>query len=186
MSGATRILVEEHDVIERMLGVLKTAAERLERGEKVPPEIFLTAVDFIRNFADHCHHTKEEDILFKLMEKRGFAMHNGPISVMLMEHDQGRLFTRNLESAAKRLNLGNKSAKREIIFNALGYVNLLTSHIYKENNILYPIANNMFTREDQEYLEKEFERVEKELTGEGVHEKYHHLVHELEAQLKME
>ena len=182
MPNATDILVEEHDVIERMLAVLKTAAERLDRGENISAEVFLEAVDFIRNFADRCHHAKEEDILFKLMEKRGFTIHNGPISVMLMEHDKGRLFTRNLESAAQKLQKGDRSAKHDIAVNALGYADLLSSHIYKENNILYPMANQSFTREDQEYLKKEFERVEREISGEGVHEKYHHLVHTLEAQ----
>ncbi|MEW5805779.1 MAG: hemerythrin domain-containing protein [Acidobacteriota bacterium] len=185
MTYTSDILVEEHDVIERMLKVVRTAAERLEEGDGLPAEAFLHMVDFIQNFADRCHHAKEENILFKLMEKRGFSLSNGPIGVMLQEHEEGRRFTRNMKTAALSLQEGDHLAKREIINNAHGYVDLLSQHIFKENNILYPMANHAFTPEDQQYLAKEFERVETEAMGEGVHEKYHHLVLELEKRLMM-
>ena len=59
---ATGSLKEEHEVIERILKILNVASDRLERGEDVSPEIFKKAIDFIRTFADRCHHGKEEDM----------------------------------------------------------------------------------------------------------------------------
>jgi len=183
MQKPTEQLVAEHDIIERMLKVLNEAADRLEKGEPVAAELFVQAADFIQNFADRCHHAKEEDILFKLMGERGVPTQGGPIAVMLLEHDQGREFRRGLADAAERLKSGDASAAHAVIENARNYSALLSQHIQKENNILYPMANQILSEEDQQNLQREFERVENDVVGKGVHEKYHHLVEELEKQM---
>jgi hemerythrin-like domain-containing protein len=54
-----------------MLRVLNVACERLEKSEEVSPEIFKKAISFMRVFADRCHHGKEEETLFPLVEQRG-------------------------------------------------------------------------------------------------------------------
>jgi len=185
MNTPVDMLVEEHNVIERMLVILNKASDRLEGGEQVPAEFFLNAVDFIRHFADKCHHAKEEDVLFKLMGRRGIPSEGGPIGQMLTEHSYARQYTSRLETAAKHYEQGNQAAKEDIIENARAYAQLLSSHIFKENNILYPMAGQVFSDQDHEYLLQEFERVESEISGEGQHEKYHHLVEEMEAHLGM-
>jgi len=185
MAYASDRLVDEHHLIERMIAALKTAVDRLESGEDVPAELFLQAVDFIRNFADRTHHAKEEDILFRLMEERGIPREGGPVGVMLTEHDYGRQFNRGLEEAAQRLQNGDKSAVPDIISNARGYAQLLTDHIYKENNILYPMGNHVFTTEDQQFLSQEFERVDKESIGEDTIRKYRQMVDEMEKKLQI-
>ncbi|HLA08413.1 MAG TPA: hemerythrin domain-containing protein, partial [Anaerolineales bacterium] len=60
---ATDILIQEHRVIEKVLDSLETAANRLSAGDAIPMDFFLKAADFIKNFADGCHHKKEEGIL---------------------------------------------------------------------------------------------------------------------------
>jgi len=56
---------------------------------------------------------------------------------------------------------------------------MLRNHIEKEDNILYPMGDRLFSQEDQQSLSEAFEKIEKEEMGEGVHEKYHQLAHEL-------
>ncbi len=185
MNTPIDMLVEEHEVIERMLSILNKAADRLEGGEPVPAELFLNAVDFIRHFADKCHHAKEENVLFQLMSRKGVPSEGGPIGQMLTEHSYARQYTNRLETAAKRYAQGEHAVKEDIIENARAYAQLLSSHIFKENNILYPMAGQVFSGQDYEYLHHEFERVEGEISGEGQHERYHHLVEELEAHLGM-
>ena len=82
--------MNEHRVIERVIAVLRQATDALEAGKPVPPQVFNNAIDFIRNFADTCHHAKEEGVLFASMEARGFPRQGGPIQVMLLEHEEGR------------------------------------------------------------------------------------------------
>lgn len=176
----TDILIEEHNLIERMLPVLKQAAARLEKGEPVSGKIFLECVDFIRNFADRCHHQKEENILFNYLEKRGIPRKDGPVACMLSEHEEGRHYVRALEEAALRWQNGNESARNKIIHYVQSYTDLLSQHIYKENHILFPMGNTVLSQADQQLMYREFERVEKEDLGEGVHQKYKILVEALE------
>jgi len=62
-----------------------------------------------------------------------------------------------------------------------GFIQLLRGHIDKENTILFPMADNVPSPEDQAHLEKAFERFEAEETGAGVHEAMRKLLEELKA-----
>jgi hemerythrin-like domain-containing protein len=114
---ATRILMDEHRVIERLLASLALAAERFERGEAVRPAFFVEAADFIKGFADPCHHRKEEGLLFPAMEAAGVANQGGPIGVMLTEQEEGRQLTRAMRSAAEQAKAGDPTAWPEIVRN---------------------------------------------------------------------
>lgn len=79
----TDILKQEHRAIERMLTVLETTVQRMKQGENASPQIIRDALSFIQQFADRCHHGKEETILFTAMEQKGFSRDFGPLAVML-------------------------------------------------------------------------------------------------------
>lgn len=177
---ATEILMAEHEVINRVIASLETAASKLENGQNVPPTFFTDATDFIKGFADGCHHVKEEQVLFKTMSEYGIPSQGGPIAVMLSEHEQGRRFTRGMREAALRLASGDASARGDVVQNARGYAALLRQHILKENNVMFPMADQVIPLSEQDAVFEGFERVEHEETGEGVHEKYLALAEKLE------
>jgi hemerythrin-like domain-containing protein len=180
---ASDILIEEHKLIKRMISLLEAAADKLENGEEVSAEFFLQAADFIRNFADKCHHAKEEDILFKLMEEKGIPHEGGPIGIMLTEHGYGRQYNTEMEKAARNLENRDRTEMKSLLQNARNYSKLLTEHIYKEDNILYPMGNRIFSEKDQEYLKRNFEEIEEEKFGAEVHDKYRQLVEKWEKEL---
>jgi hemerythrin-like domain-containing protein len=180
---ATDILSSEHRVIERVIAVLSTAANRLEAGETVRPGFFLEAATFIKGFADGCHHAKEEGVLFQMMADSGMPVQGGPIGVMLYEHEQGRAFTKGMREAAEKLQAGDASAGPNVVANARGYAALLTQHIHKEDNILFPMANRVIPADQYDEVFEGFERVEHEETGEGVHEKYLAMAEALEKEM---
>jgi hemerythrin-like domain-containing protein len=177
---ATDILMEEHRVIERVLTSLETSARRLETGEAVRPGFFLDAADFVKGFADGCHHKKEEGVLFTALVDAGLPRQVGPVGVMLADHEQGRAYTRNMRAAAERLDAGDAAARADVVRNALGYVELLRQHIGKEDHVLFPMAAEMLPPAEQTTLIERFETIEHEETGEGVHEKYLALAEALE------
>ncbi len=169
---ATEILMAEHRVIERVIGTLETGARRLQAGPSMRPGFFLDAADFIRGFADGCHHRKEEGVLFKTMAESGMPVQGGPIAVMLAEHEQGRVYTRGMREAGQKLAAGDTAARGDVVRNALGYAALLRQHIAKEEGILFPLADQVIPAARHDGVLDGFEHVEHEETGEGVHEKY--------------
>ena len=183
MMKATDELTSEHRVIERVLNSLETAANRLESGQPVSPEFFLSATDFIRGFADGCHHQKEEGVLFTHMEGQGIALQGCPLGVMLAEHELGRQYTRALTSAALAMQAGDSSANRRAVQSSRSYVALLRQHIFKEDNILFPMADEVIPSEGHSLVWEGFEHVEHAETGEGVHEKYLALAEKLEREI---
>ena len=181
---ATEILMSEHRVIERVITAVENGAQRLEAGQPIRPEFFLDASDFIKGFADGCHHKKEEGVLFKTMEQAGIPVEGGPIGMMLYEHEQGRAFTAGMRRAALQLQGGDASAASAVTENALGYAQLLRQHIQKEETILFAMADQFVPPSQQDQVLDGFEHVEHEETGAGVHEKYLALAERLEAELQ--
>ncbi|MFQ5848942.1 MAG: hemerythrin domain-containing protein [Candidatus Methylomirabilales bacterium] len=175
----TEILREEHRVIERVLVVLERAAARLEQGEEIPADLFLKAVEFIRGFADHCHHGKEEGFLFPFLERRGIPKEGGPIGVMLSEHDEGRRWVKLMDDAGARYRRGENEARRDLIEAARGYSQLLRRHIDKEDHVLFPMADQILPEKDQADLVGQFEAVEREGIGEEAHARFLNLAGEL-------
>jgi len=176
---ATHVLMEEHQGIKLMLDILEEVSRRLSAGEDIEAKHLEQITEFIRVFADKCHHGKEEDLLFCSMEQAGFPRQNGPIGVMLQEHDLGRSYVRAMAEAIDRYKTGDRSAVSQIVKNAGSYVSLLRDHIEKEDNILYPMADVHLSEETQSQLVEDFERVEIEKIGAGKHEEFHQLLDEL-------
>lgn len=169
---ATDILSSEHRVIERVIAGLEAQADKLAAGQIARPGFFLDAADFIKGFADGCHHRKEEGVLFEAMVGAGLPRQAGPIAVMLDEHEQGRAFTRGMRAAAERLAGGDASAAAAVAANARGYAALLRQHIQKEDGILFPLADQVIPADQHAAVVAAFDHVEHAETGEGVHEKY--------------
>lgn len=188
---ATEILIEEHEVILRVIAAMEAAARRIEAGQPIGGGVvlagahwFTTAADFIQGFADGCHHRKEEGVLFPAMEAAGVPKEGGPIGVMLAEHEEGRRLTRAMRAAADKMAAGDAGARVDVRVNAMGYVSLLRQHIQKENRVLFPMADRVIRGAQQAEVAEAFERVEREETGAGLHEKYLGVAETLERALE--
>ena len=74
---------------------------------------------------------------------------------MLVEHDYGRLYMRNLGIALEKLKNGDKEAKLDVIANAISYTNLLERHIDKEDRVIYKFAERELSKEILEIVDIE-------------------------------
>jgi hemerythrin-like domain-containing protein len=138
--SATSRLREEHVRILEVADALASLVDAAGDG-RWDLDGFADCVTFIRLFADACHHGKEEDLLFPELEKAGLPHDQGPIAVMLHEHQQGRLFARHMGGALDGARAGDPQARATLRNAATGYVNLIRGHISKENNVLFEMAD---------------------------------------------
>jgi hemerythrin-like domain-containing protein len=174
---ATDALKQDHRVIERVLAVLERLTEP-SSGASV--ETWEKAIDFIRNFADKCHHLKEETILFPALEQHGIPREGGPIGMMLVEHEEARAYVRGMVEALAQGGTAPEKAQTILMKNASAYMRLLREHIRKEDEVLFQMADDALTPEEQKELLRQFEEHEAREIGSGVHEKYIEIAAELE------
>ncbi len=179
MIDVTQVMVDEHKLILRMIDLVEKNTELAIKGKFSDWNFYLDAVDFIRNFADRFHHAKEEDILFKALVDNGMPRNNSPVAAMLMAHDQGRAFVRNMEMVAQQAIAGESVQVEVLVDNARGYVELLRDHIDKEDNILYPLAERVLPEAMRPDMTAGYARAEA-AAGEGFAERYVTMVEKYE------
>lgn len=140
------ILIEEHKNILKFVDIVRAECKEVLEGKDVDIARFREFLDFGRRYADHHHHGKEEEILFKKMSENlgkvgEVLIKNG----MLVEHDLGRLTVSELE---RHLNSYEESPniddKLDIITCATSYGQLLARHIEKEDTAVYQFAIRQF------------------------------------------
>lgn len=126
-SPPVQMLVDEHSIIKKVIASIPLLIERARADFEQEKPTLQEALRFIRLYADKFHHAKEEDLLFKLFDERSDI-----ISTMYEEHEIGRAYIRKV---AASIDTGDIATISE---NLSAYRALLTEHIQKEDNILYP------------------------------------------------
>lgn len=173
---ATQILRSEHQRIQVMLRVLEILAQKARNGEAYDKTQAGRILEFLRLFADACHHGKEEDLLFPELEKAGVPRQGGPVGVMLDEHEVGRSYIRRMSEA---LAANNGKAFGDA---ADAYVELLTSHIRKEDDILFPMADRLLPAHAQDELSRCFARMEAKRLGLEIQESFNKFMDDVSVQ----
>ncbi len=177
-------LMIEHRLIERMVALMSQELERIRTNIAVDPEfafvdpVFIdTAVDFLRIYADRCHHGKEEDILFAELANKDLAPDlKKTMDDLTAQHVQARQYTGELVKAKENYLRQESEAVNQI----LSYLDRLTSmypqHITTEDRHFFIPCMEYFTAEEKDaMLEKmwEFDR-------KMIHERYEGVVSAIE------
>jgi hemerythrin-like domain-containing protein len=177
---ATEVLMEEHRQIERVLNALEKAAGRLSHGEEVYPRFFSGAAFFTKRFSDRCHHNKEEAVLFPALVENGLPKETGPVAVLLFEHAESRRLNLEMWETIERFQAGDERARDKVIQSTLGYIKLLRQHIYKEDKMLFSMADKVIPANQQEQIYDFLSRKEFDEMGDELHEKFFGMAERLE------
>jgi hemerythrin-like domain-containing protein len=175
---ATQQLKDEHESVKVMLGILGHVYRKLESTGSLNIEHFEKILEFLKVFVDKCHHGKEEELFFPALETAGIPK-DGPIAVMLYEHEMGRKYIRAMSDAFAQYLKKNKSAAANISQHAKNYIDLLMAHIEAENNVLFAMADSRLSQKTQNELFSGFEKIEELQIGAGKHEEFHALLTKL-------
>jgi hemerythrin-like domain-containing protein len=174
MKRPSQDLMHEHEAILIALNVIEKMSDRVRQDKEVDSKDIKEMIRFLRVFADECHHGKEEIYLFPALEEIGVQKEGGPIGIMLAQHKKGRELVNQIE-----LSLENNSISKDaFVESASDYVNLLREHIEKENTLTFPFTDANLPESKQDELMSDFERLEKEVIGDGVHEELDALLEE--------
>ena len=131
---------------------------RLEAGQSLPGGFPRWAPRFSQQFADQCHHAKEGDVFFPALKQRGIPEQGGPLGVLLREHGLGRDCVGRVREASQAQQLDARTfadAARQCL-------PLLRQHIFKENNVLFRMAEQVMSEADDADVTGRFSQVEQE------------------------
>lgn len=173
-----KLLVDDHEMIERAMDVLKK--ELMKMPDK-PHDSFVIrrAVDFLLEFGDRIHNKKEETVLFPLMVKHGIP-EDGPIRVMLMEHESERNLLTKMMTDISGLEKATVEEKEMFKENGIEYLEIRANHIWKENDILFNMGRQVFQEKENQYLMEEFDRISTSAYGESAYQKFTQMLEEVE------
>lgn len=176
---ATDTLRTEHRAVCLMLEIMEAVSVRITAGQSVQRQDLEDMIEFLKVFVDRCHHAKEEQILFPELELVGIPNNGGPISVMLAEHELSREYIRNINRELLNYGSADPLHLTEMTGNMRAYIELLNDHIRKENDVLFEMADKLLSEEVQESLYCQFEEIEENVIGPGMHEEFHHMLEKM-------
>lgn len=176
---AIRTLTDEHQLILQVVDALEACAERVERDQRVDRADVARFETFFREFTDVCHHGKEEDILFAALSDAGFPTANGPLAVMRLEHDRGRRLARRIRELAEKPTDWEAADFEAFAGAAHAYAELLRDHIRREDEVLYPLAEQHLSEAQMRQVDELFLLFEEQREKGLVHARLHELAEKL-------
>mgnify|MGYP006281811377 CR=1 FL=1 len=163
----------EHRLIERAIAFMKAEKERLETGGELDPVTIDTLVDFIRTYADRCHHGKEEDILFQDLENRPLSdSEQGLMEELVEEHKLGRKLTKELVDAKNDVVDGKQPRLNDMLQTMQQLIDFYPQHIEKEDKRFFPETERHYTKAELDRMIESFYTFDMRM----IHEKYSNVV----------
>jgi hemerythrin-like domain-containing protein len=168
-------LMIEHRLIERMIKVMRHKVLQAEERHQIDPRFIETSTDFIRAYADRCHHGKEEDILFRELKKKKIAAeHQTLMEELIEEHKRGRQVTARLVEANSRYMKGDERSLSEVLECIRTLIGFYPRHIEKEDKNFFLPVMKYFSKEEKEAMLREGYRFDANL----LHEEHQKIVEE--------
>ncbi len=170
-------LMKEHRLIERLIALLEKEIQSLQSGKAVDIPFIKGTADFIKAYADECHHGKEEDILFRELAKKELSVkHRQIMDELIIEHKYGRKTLKELIAAEEKYEKGEKSAKSEVLGRLKALAAFYPTHIEKEDKHFFLPCMDYFSRKEKDEVLEEFREFDQDL----IHKKYKQIVEQME------
>jgi hemerythrin-like domain-containing protein len=150
----TEQLKSEHQLILQALEVLRQMTKRLEASEDVKRADLLDVIRFFRIFVHEYHDAKEQWILLPALAERGLSLDKEPLRTIVSDHEQVHAAIDNLEAALDEWNQGS------IVKLSFHYIDLLTTHIFNEDHLLFTTMNEALSQGQDQDLVQRFQAFE--------------------------
>ncbi len=166
-------LMIEHRLIERMIHLLDSHGSRIRSGSPPDLEFLSEALDFIRTYADRCHHGKEEDILFRDLGRKALSSKDATaMNELSKDHVWARGRVKELIDAAAAWRSGSADAAGRISNALEELAGFYPEHIRKEDKEFFPLAMKYFSDDEKARMLAEMGEFDRKL----IHEHYRSVV----------
>ncbi len=153
------ILRAEHKLVEEILDELEIIGKLIRMDRMPAAEEARDLLRLLREFVDGCHHAKEENLLFLLLEAKDWSMQAGATMAMRAEHATAKTLIDSMEHNLTRL-YEDATAAWSFARACDAYVWLLRAHIRKENDFIFTAAERILSPEEKFLLGEAFRLVD--------------------------
>jgi hemerythrin-like domain-containing protein len=176
------ILMQEHRLIERMVGLLEEELSKIKEKKLVDANFIDFAVDFMNIYTDKSHHGKEEDVLFRDLGRKALSQEDKRImDELIEEHNYFRRTVVSLVNAKEKYVEGEKEALSGVMVNINELIKLYPAHIDKEDNNFFISTQAYLSKREWDNMFKEFQEFDRNVKD----EKYKTVVKKLEWENKL-
>jgi hemerythrin-like domain-containing protein len=170
-------LMQEHRLIERMVGLIGRELTRMSDTNEANAEFLIAAVDFFRTYADRTHHGKEESILFRELAKKQLSVeHERTMNELIEEHVYGRKLVSQLVGAMESYRGNGANALKDIKACLENLIAFYPAHIEKEDKHFFYPCLEYLGKKEQDSMLQEFWEFDRKM----IHERYQRTVEEME------
>ncbi len=146
MENTLKMLFDEHNVISGAVALARESRKLIGVSDEAYELNMSELIRFFRQYADHYHHYKEEQILFPEMAKKSELMGGGIIAEMLDNHEDFRDRIRAIENDLQEARFVDAADRMD------RYGDALLDHIAVENDELFQAAADLFTEDEAERI----------------------------------
>lgn len=175
----TENLMQEHKTIIEILGIINKIAGNIKQKKVFYPTDIEKIIDFLTTFWDKCHNEKEEKALYPELISSGIQIEDKSFDSIYNEHILGRIYIKEMSYSIMNCKIGLAFSCEKLADSLINYSSLLSKHIQKEEEILFPIINQTLTDKKQSEILRTFFKIDDETVGHQVPEKYHELLNYL-------
>lgn len=151
-------LKKEHEDAIKFIDRIEYECIQILNGKEIDLDFCKNVVYFIKNYMNDIHHKKEEDTLFSVMVKDlGLLGEKIVKTGMISEHQMAAFYRIQIETyiseCERELNDFNRL---QLLTNLMSYVNHLRRHVEKENEVVYPLAEDKLSDQAKKEVEELF------------------------------
>ncbi|MEJ2116626.1 MAG: hemerythrin domain-containing protein [Alphaproteobacteria bacterium] len=170
MTALIRVLNEEHRNIEKLLKILDSELAVFDRGEQPDYEILQAIAGYFMEYANRCHHPKE-DVIFSLLRQRDASMEDA-IAEIEAEHKSEAERLGKFAQVIESVRLDHEIRRQTLHDAVSGFIKYQRAHIDKEEGKLFPAALKALTSEDWAQIASQDDSVKDPLFDGEVEEKF--------------
>jgi hemerythrin-like domain-containing protein len=175
----------EHDAMAIILAAMKKRATDIRKNNFVDLFRIGQIIDFLRTFNDHCHHEKEEKILFPALLECDIPWTSDSINHLVNEHLLAHTCLNEIEDKLREYIAGHARTLDSLSSSMINYIELEENHIKIENEVMLPLTQKVLNIKTQETISMNFRKIQDHHIGHPKNLEYYLLLTKLYSETKV-
>jgi hemerythrin-like domain-containing protein len=172
-------LIIEHREISELLNIMSIIAENIKSKDVFYPNDVEEIINYLIIILDKSHQGKEDGVLYPELILSGIPKETAPLSIINYEHNLAKHYLNDINSCVVNCKIGNDFSGELLADSLTNYVIVIQNHIQREEEIVFPLANEVLSDEKQNEISQKFEDIEQKNMAHNFADHFNKLLNKL-------